>query len=168
MKILGDTERIRSALTERMDTSRVEAIATAVPKPEITLSYCDGAREISFEKASEGQRAAALLFMLLEQPGGPLIIDQPEGDLDNKIIADLTDKLHTAKQNRQLIFASHNANIVVNGSSELVGYLDVKDSGERQFECAGAIDKPEICKVITSTMEGGEKAFRDRQDKYGY
>ena len=168
MKILGDTERIRSALTERMDTSRVEAIATAVAKPEITLSYCDGAREISFEKASEGQRAAALLFMLLEQPGGPLIIDQPEGDLDNKIIADLTDKLHTAKQNRQLIFASHNANIVVNGSSELVGYLDVKDSGERQFECAGAIDKPEICKVITSTMEGGEKAFRDRQDKYGY
>ncbi len=56
----------------------------------------------------------------------------------------------------------------MNGSSELVGYLDVKDSGERQFECAGAIDTPAICKVITSTMEGGEKAFRDRQDKYGY
>lgn len=168
MRILGGTERIRTALVERMDTSRVEAIATAVAKPEIDLSYCDGAREISFEKASEGQRAAALLFMLLEQPGGPLIIDQPEGDLDNKIIADLTDKLHTTKQNRQLVFASHNANIVVNGSSELVGYLDVKGSGERQFECVGAIDKPEICKVITSTMEGGEKAFKDRQDKYGY
>jgi type III restriction enzyme len=106
--------------------------------------------------------------MLLEQPGGPLIIDQPEGDLDNKIIADLTDKLHSAKQNRQLIFASHNANIVVNGSSELVGHLDVKDTGERHFECAGAIDRPAICKVITSTMEGGEKAFKDRQNKYGY
>jgi chromosome segregation protein len=168
MKILGDTERIRNALTERIDTSRVEAIAAAVPKPEIALSYCDGTREISFEKASEGQRAAALLFMLLEQPGGPLIIDQPEGDLDNKIIADLTDRLHSAKQNRQLIFASHNANIVVNGSSELVGHLDVKGSGERQFECAGAIDAPSICGVITSTMEGGEKAFKDRQNKYGY
>ncbi len=119
MKVLGDTERIKTALIERMDTARVEAVAAAVPKPDITLSYCDGTREISFEKASEGQRAAALLFMLLEQPGGPLIIDQPEGDLDNRIIADLTDKLHTAKQNRQLIFASHNANIVVNGSSEL-------------------------------------------------
>jgi chromosome segregation protein len=168
MKILGDTERIRTSLTERLDTSHVEAIAAAVPKPEITLSYCDGTREISFEKASEGQRAAALVFMLLEQPGGPLIIDQPEGDLDNKIIADLTDKLHSAKQNRQLIFTSHNANIVVNGSAELVGHLDVKDSGERQFECAGAIDQAPICKVITSTMEGGEKAFKDRQDKYGY
>ena len=98
MEILGDTDHIRTALTERMDASRAEAIATAVSKPEIALSYCDGTREISFEKASEGQRAAALLFMLLEQPGGPLIIDQPEGDLDNKIIADLTDKLHDAKQ----------------------------------------------------------------------
>ncbi len=168
MKILGNSEKIRSTVTEKMDLTRVQAIATAVPKPEIALTYCDDLKEISFEKASEGQRAAALLFMLLEQPGGPLIVDQPEGDLDNKIIADLTDKLHTAKQNRQILFASHNANIVVNGSSELVGHLDIKDNGERHFECAGAIDAPAICKIITSTMEGGEKAFRDRQHKYGY
>ena len=168
MKILGNTERIREAVTGRMDTTRVEGIASAVARPEITLSYCDGGREISFEKASEGQRAAALLFMLLEQPGGPLIIDQPEGDLDNRIIAELTNKLHDAKQKRQLLFASHNANIVVNGSAELVGHLDLNESGDREFTCAGAIDEPEVCKVITSTMEGGEKAFKDRQDKYGY
>ena len=167
-RILGETERIREAVTERMDTTRAEAIATAVARPEITLSYCDGGREISFEKASEGQRAAALLFMLLKQPGGPLIVDQPEGDLDNRIIAELTDKLHEAKQNRQLIFASHNANIVVNGSAELVGHLDLKESGDREFAHTGAIDEPEVCKVITLTMEGGEKAFKDRQDKYGY
>ena len=151
-----------------MDTTRVEAIATAVARPEITLSYRDGGNAISFEKASEGQRAAALLFMLLEQPGGPLIIDQPEGDLDNRIIAEITDKLHESKQNRQLIFASHNANIVVNGSAELVGHLDLKDNGDREFACTGAIDRPEVRNVITSTMEGGEKAFKDRQDKYGY
>lgn len=166
--ILGGTVRIRAALVEKLDSARVEVIATAVPKPEILLSYSDGGREISFEKASDGQRAAALLFMLLEQPGGPLIIDQPEGDLDNKIIAQLTDKLHTAKQKRQLIFASHNANIVVNGSSELVGYLDVDHAGNRQFQGAGAIDQANIRKIITATMEGGKKAFKDRQDKYGY
>ena len=106
--------------------------------------------------------------MLLEQSGGPLIIDQPEGDLDNRIIAELTDKLHEAKQKRQLIFASHNANIVVNGSAEFVGQLDLAGSGDREFAYSGAIDEPEVCKVITSTMEGGEKAFKDRQDKYGY
>lgn len=168
MRILGDTERIRAALHERIDTARVEAIGTAVAKPEIKLSYCDGDRQISFEKASEGQRAAALLLMLLEQPGGPLIIDQPEGDLDNKVIADLTEKLHSAKPKRQLIFASHNANIVVNGSSELVAHMDIDESGKRKVACVGAIDKREVCEVITAIMEGGEKAFKDRQEKYGY
>ncbi len=166
--VLGTSDKVRSSATELMDAARIEAIASAVPKPQISLAYHDGTREISFEKASEGQRAAALLFMLLEQPGGPLIIDQPEGDLDNSIITDLTDKLHEAKRRRQLMFASHNANIVVNGSAELVGHLDVKDDGQRQFQCTGAIDAPDVCKVITRTMEGGEKAFRDRQNKYGY
>lgn len=168
LKVLGASDKLRDAITERMDTARLVAISAAVPVPAITLSYIDKTRKISFEKASEGQRAAALLFMLLEQPGGPLIIDQPEGDLDNRIIAELTDKLHTAKGKRQIIFASHNANIVVNGSSELVGHLEVTDTGARQFECVGAIDDPEIRKVITGTMEGGERAFKDRQNKYGY
>ena len=167
-KVLGGTELIQKTLTERMDVARVEAIATAVAKPRIDLHYFDGDRKISFEKASDGQRAAALLFMLLEQAGGTLIIDQPEGDLDNRIITKLTDKLHEAKQKRQLLFASHNANLVVNGSAELVGHLDVNKRGERVFECTGAIDRPEVCDVITLTMEGGKKAFKDRQDKYGY
>ena len=168
MKVLGATERIQTMVTNLMDTKRVEAIATAVAKPRIDLHYFDGGQAISFEKASDGQRAAALLFMLLEQPGGALIVDQPEGDLDNRIIAELTDKIHQAKEKRQLVFASHNANLVVNGSAELVGHLDVNPTGARQVVCAGAIDRPEVCSVITSTMEGGEKAFKDRQQKYGY
>lgn len=168
MGVVGDTDKIKKSILELMDMQRLSEISTAVPKPEITLSYCDGDREISFEKASEGQRAAALLFMLLEQEGGPLIIDQPEGDLDNKIISDLTDKLHEAKSKRQIIFVSHNANIVVNGASELVAYIGVNEDGVRQFEDVGAIDEPRVCNHITVTMEGGEKAFRDRKDKYGY
>ncbi len=166
--LIGNADRVKSSLMDVMDTSRIEMISTALSKPEITLSYCDRNREISFEKASEGQRAAALLFMLLEQSGGPLVIDQPEGDLDNKIISDLTDALHDAKKKRQIVFVSHNANIVVNGSSEFVGYLDVEQDGSRQFGCSGAIDSQKIREVITSTMEGGEKAFKDRQSKYGF
>ena len=168
ISVLGETDKIKKSILEFMDMQRLSALSTAAPKPEITLFYCDGDREISFEKASEGQRAAALLFMLLEQEGGPLIIDQPEGDLDNKIISDLTDKLHKAKSKRQIIFASHNANIVVNGASELVAYVGINANGERRFEDVGAIDEPDICNHITTTMEGGEKAFRDRKEKYGY
>ena len=167
-RVLGGTDLIQNTVKVRMDVARIEAIATAVAKPRIDLHYFDGDRRIAFEKASDGQRAAALLFMLLEQTGGTLIVDQPEGDLDNRIITELTDKLHEAKEKRQLIFASHNANLVVNGSAELVGHLDVNSSGKRLFKCTGAIDRPEVCNVITSTMEGGEKAFKDRQDKYGY
>lgn len=165
---VGGTERTLASCIELMDLPRLEAIATAVPKPDITLFYCDGERKISFEKASEGQRAAALLFMLLEQPGGPLIVDQPEGDLDNKIVSELAEKLHAAKQRRQIVFASHNANIVVNGSSELVVGMDVTTDAKRAIACHGAIDRTDVCGIITETMEGGEKAFRDRKDKYGY
>nr|WP_273241707.1 AAA family ATPase [Hyphomonas atlantica] len=165
---MSATDRMISSFMDLIDLARVEAVATAVPKPEITLYYCDDNRKIAFEKASEGQRAAALLFMLLEQPGGPLIVDQPEGDLDNKIVSELAEKLHTAKQRRQIFFASHNANIVVNGSSELVLGMDVTSDARRAVACAGAIDKDEVCQKITETMEGGEKAFRDRKDKYGY
>ena len=168
MRILGRTDNIRRNLRERLDAAQVEAIATAVAGPEVTLSYSDVGRYIPFEKASEGQRAAALLFILLEQSGGPLIVDQPEGDLDNRVIAELTEKLHGAKANRQLIFASHNANIVVNGAAELVCQLDLTSGGKRGFVLAGAIDKPAVCQVIATTMEGGERAFRDRQAKYGY
>lgn len=167
-KIIGDTPRIKNSLFENMDSARAEAIATSISKPEITLSYCDGTREIAFEKASEGQRATALLFMLLEQSGGPLIVDQPEGDLDNKVITELSEKLHLAKQKRQIVFASHNANIVVNGSSELVACIDINDDGDREFGNCGAIDNSSVREVITLTMEGGKTAFKDRQNKYGY
>lgn len=165
---IGATDRMLSTFLDVVDIARVEAIATAVPKPDITLFYCDENRKIAFEKASEGQRAAALLLMLLEQPGGPLIVDQPEGDLDNKIVSELAEKLHSAKQRRQILFASHNANIVVNGSSELVLGMDVTADAKRAVACCGAIDREEVCRKITETMEGGEKAFRDRKAKYGY
>lgn len=54
------------------------------------------------------------------------------------------------------------------GRTELVGHLDVKDDGELHVQCAGAFGAPENCKIITSTMEGGKKAFKDCQKKYGY
>lgn len=165
---IGATDRILDTSLELIDLQRVEAVATAVPKPDISLYYCDQDQKIAFEKASEGQRAAALLFMLLEQPGGPLLVDQPEGDLDNKIVSDLAEKLHTAKQNRQIIFVSHNANIVVNGSPELVIGMDVTTDAKRAITCSGAIDQEKVRLKITETIEGGKRAFQDRRDKYGY
>lgn len=167
-ELVAHTDLIKGKLLDAIDIDRAIPLAASVFKPSSKFTYCDGAKEIAFDKASEGQRAGALLYMLLQQEGGPLIIDQPEGDLDNKIISDIADVLHRAKEKRQLLFVSHNANLVVNGSSEFVGYVEVADDDKRKLSTTGAIDDSEICAAITTNMEGGEKAFKDRQLKYGF
>jgi chromosome segregation protein len=133
-----------------------------------TSQEVDNERRLPFEKASEGQRATVLLMMLLKQGGGPIIIDQPEGDLDNSVITKVVDLLHDIKHMRQLIFASHNANLVVNGSAEMVAIMNNDSAGHRVVEASGAIDQPEVRIAITGNMEGGKEAFKDRQRKYGF
>lgn len=126
---------------------------------------------IPFSEASAGQQATALLSVLLNQDGSPLLIDQPEDDIDNRAINDIIKSIWTAKNKRQLIFTSHNANLVVNGDAELVVCCDYKESSQQtqgEIKYEGAIDNPEIKKEITLIMEGGEKAFKLRKEKYGF
>ncbi len=126
---------------------------------------------IPFSSASAGQQATALLTVLLNQPGIPLLIDQPEDDIDNRAIEQIIKNIWDAKKKRQLIFTSHNANLVVNGDSELVVCCDYKDSSSQTrgiIKVEGAIDTKAVKDEITSVMEGGEKAFKLRKDKYGF
>jgi len=126
---------------------------------------------IPFTDASAGQQATALLTVLLNQRGNPLVIDQPEDDIDNRAIREIINNIWDAKKRRQLIFTSHNANIVVNGDAELViccDYLETGNQTRGQIKAQGAIDSKIIKNEITSVMEGGEKAFRLRKDKYGF
>ena len=127
--------------------------------------------DIPFADASAGQQATALLTVLLNQPGIPLLIDQPEDDIDNKAIESIINNIWDAKKKRQLIFTSHNANMVVNGDAELVICCDYKDSSSQTrgiIKSEGAIDKKIIREDITAVMEGGEKAFKLRKEKYGF
>ena len=126
---------------------------------------------IPFSDASAGQQATALLTVLLNQPGAPLLIDQPEDDIDNRAIDDIIKNIWDAKKHRQLIFTSHNANLVVNGDAELVICCDYRESGSQTrgiIKAEGAIDNGVVRSEITSVMEGGEKAFKLRKDKYGF
>ncbi|MEB2311796.1 MAG: AAA family ATPase [Polyangiaceae bacterium] len=126
---------------------------------------------IAFQDASPGQQATALLSILLLQDGPPLVIDQPEDDLNMKIISEVVATLWDAKAHRQIIFASHNANLVVNGDAELVVSCDYRttttESGGK-IKLTGAIDIPAIKGEITEVMEGGIDAFKLRQQKYGF
>ena len=126
---------------------------------------------IPFQDASPGQQATVLLSILLSQDGPPLIIDQPEDDLNMKIINDVVELLWHAKSHRQIAFVSHNANLVVNGDAELVICCDYRTSGAEsggKVKLTGAIDIPAIRTEITDVMEGGEEAFKLRQRKYGF
>lgn len=167
-----------------LTTTDIDRMARAL-KPEnwLTLSLTPikstpifeyRAREaeyIPFRNASAGQQATALLKTLLNQAGPPLIIDQPEEDLDNPVMLEIVKQVWQAKQKRQLIFASHNANLVVNGDAELVAWCDYRapsDQARGLIAGEGAIDMPEVCDAIKKIMEGGEAAFKLRKEKYGF
>ncbi|WP_032364321.1 TrlF family AAA-like ATPase [Rhodococcoides fascians] len=126
---------------------------------------------IPFESASAGQQASALLGVLLSQGGAPLIIDQPEDDLDSATVQQIVSKIWLSKNRRQLVFSSHNANLVVNGDADLVlvcAYLTAGDQSAGHIMEQGAIDVAAVRNEITSVMEGGERAFRLRKEKYGF
>jgi type III restriction enzyme len=126
---------------------------------------------IQFSDASAGQQATALLRVLLSQEGPPLLIDQPEEDLDNQVIQDVVNEIWQAKRVRQIVFSSHNPNIVVNGDADLVVCCDYRTAGDHsggQIKLSGAIDMEEIKREITVVMEGGRDAFRLRKEKYGF
>lgn len=138
--------------------------------PQFQYHVGDG-KYISFKDASAGQQATSLLKALLNQPGPPLIIDQPEDDLDNKIILDVVQQIWEAKSKRQIIFASHNANLVVNGDADLVvccDYATDESQVKGKIESIGAIDIAKTKASIKRVMEGGEQAFELRKQKYGF
>lgn len=135
------------------------------------LTHNEMGDKIPFEDSSAGQQATALLNVLLNQDGFPLIIGQPEDDIDNRAIEKIIHNVWNSKKRRQIIISSHNANIVVNGDSELVVCCDYNETSEQtkgHIKYEGSIDNENIRNEITSVMEGGEKEFRLRKEKYGF
>jgi hypothetical protein len=135
------------------------------PEDSIDAQYSttgDGQHFRSIQEGSPGQKTAALLAFLLSYGEEPLILDQPEDDLDNHLIYDLiVTQLRAIKCHRQVIVVTHNANIVVNGDAELVVALAVR-SGETRKECEGSLQESRVRKTICTVMEGGSKAFEQR------
>jgi type III restriction enzyme len=150
-------------LRERISADRAANALQAILRPRVEIFQLRDGAEIEFRKASQGEQAATLLNILMNQSNGPLIIDQPEEDLDNRIINDIIRTIRKTKAERQLILATHNANIAVNGDSENVIEMVL---GERR--AFGAIDEPEVRDAITKTMEGGKDAFELRRKKYNF
>lgn len=126
------------------------------------------AHYVPLDKLSTGQKCTAILNLLLLSCDDPLIVDQPEDNLDNAFIAErIVQDLRKFKTNRQFLFATHNANIPVFGDAELIAVLD-SNQGTGSVKNIGSIDKPEVGKDAAEILEGGEVAFNIRKDKYGF
>ena len=112
---------------------------------------------------SIGQRASALILFILTQNNNDIIfIDQPEDDLDNKVIYDEVIKaIVERKSNIQFIFATHNANIPVLGDAERILVTEFQDT--KIDISQGNIDMDTTHKQIVDIMEGGKEAFDKRQ-----
>jgi len=212
---------------------------------EMIVHNPDGTVAGTIQKASTGQRGAAILSLLLAEGEGPLIVDTPEEHLDSAAVySSLVPTFREQKETRQLILVTHNANIPVNADAEAIIPLEASGSvteeqaqaaiaetgrataedgvarvvaaverpdwenqvrrelaamcrcSEEQAEAAirnlaleraafgrlvlarkpgggvgpvqGALDNPDVSKIVQDVMEGSEEAFRRRREKYGF
>lgn len=134
---------------------------------EIELRVDEKYKKIKY--LSKGQQCTAILNLLLLDNKDPLIIDQPEDNLDNSFIADnLVTTLRENKIKRQYIFATHNANIPVFGDAEQIITMEESDGvGSIASGGIGSIDDSSVRNWVINILEGGSAAFKMREDKYG-
>jgi len=140
------------------------------PEDSLKVEYStrgNGTGYRPIQEGSPGQKTAALLAFLFSYGDEPIILDQPEDDLDNHLIYDLiVGQLRRIKQRRQVIVVTHNANIVVNGDAELVVALAAR-GGETQKDCFGCLQEQSVRDTICAVMEGGREAFEQRWKRLG-
>lgn len=122
----------------------------------------DGTKFRPIGQGSAGQRSAAMLAFLLAHGDEPLVLDQPEDDLDNQLIYSLVVRqMRENKLRRQIIVVTHNPNIVVNGDAEMLHVLDFV-AGQCAVEESGSLQSAQMREEVCRVMEGGRVALEQR------
>lgn len=128
----------------------------------------------TIEALSTGQKATAVLLLLLLESEAPLVVDQPEDDLDNRFITEgVVPTMKDEKRKRQFVFSTHNANIPVLGDAELIiglstGIQHDTVQGQINERHMGSIDMQPVREMVEDILEGGKTAFEMRRQKYGF
>ena len=157
----------------KLDTSQLHAMEAIDLEErvsiELNVAHSGPPRFQAMESLSTGQQCTAILQLLLLENTDPLIMDQPEDNLDNAFIADrIVKDLLSAKTDRQFLLATHNANIPVFGDAEWIGvFAATQDGAEMPSDRQGSIDIPEIRDHAAAILEGGREAFVQRRELYG-
>ena len=155
-------------MVRELDDEQIASLETLIPDDQIDVLYKpNGSGNFrSIVSASAGQKTTAVLTYILSQGTVPLLLDQPEDDLDNRLVCDLVvEKIKQIKENRQVIVITHNANIPVIGDAE---YIISMDSNSRylKIHTSGMLENADVKKEICAIMEGGEDAFKLRATRY--
>ena len=133
-----------------------------LPKIELDLG---GGQWRPSEQLSTGQMCSVVLPLLLLESAAPLVIDQPEDNLDNRFVADtVVGFINKFRADRQMVFITHNPNIPVLGQANQVV---VMDSDGRRGEVLAHGDVDAMRTHIVDLLEGGREAFETRKERYG-
>lgn len=148
------------------DNPEFYRVESNVFKDELEITMFDKSIPKRVDQLSKGQKATAMLPLILRHAEYPLIFDQPEDDLDNRFIYEtLVEQIRELKKTRQLIFITHNANIPVLGEADRVIVMEMKTPTKADIPRVGTVD--EVKDEILDLLEGGAEAFKLRQQKYG-
>lgn len=153
---------------KKLSSEQLDKIGIIIPDDKIEISYRsrEGKKLKPLSTASAGQKTAAILNILLSKGETPIILDQPEDDLDNKLVYELVvERLIKIKDKRQIICVTHNANIPVNGDSEYVLSMN-SESSKLEILTKGSVDDLDIRREICDVMEGSKTAFDMRSKRY--
>ena len=159
---LSQMTRLMSYLSDSQELYDLEGL---IIEDSLEVNMFDDGKPKPVSTLSNGQKATALLPLILRDADYPLIFDQPEDDLDNKFIFNtLVKAIRKLKQSRQIIFVTHNANIPVLGEAENVIVMKMASAEQAGSPKQGTVSE---CKEeIISLLEGGKQAFKDREKFY--
>jgi hypothetical protein len=160
-----DLNQVTRVLTYLRDHPDLYALEDKPFDDILEITMYDHGQPKSVESLSDGQKATALLPLILRGASCPLIIDQPEDDLDNSFVFQvLVKNILKLKQTRQLVFVTHNANIPVLGNAETVVVMHMERPSKAAPPLSGTV---EDCKLhILDLLEGGKEAFQERERRY--
>ena len=140
----------------------IDRIMVWVPEDKLVLKFRKQGIIEDIQTGSAGERTAGMLGLLLALNDIPLIIDQPEDDLDTKLISNfVVDGFKKIKQTRQLVIVTHNPNIAVNANSDNVVHMEF-NSGQVVVEGNNALQDKKIRNAVCEVMEGGRDALNKR------
>lgn len=169
--IIDSLEENNAKISEQVNNDKLNSFYDYVfsldylkPKYELKL----GGKVLG--QLSPGERGALLLifYFMIDKEEIPLVIDQPEDNLDNESVYNMLSKfIKQAKKKRQIVMVTHNPNLAVGADAEQIIHVCIDKTNKNEFSfVSGSIENPEINKSIVKILEGTKPAFDKRKLKY--